>query len=402
MKRAGRTVAVTMLGVGLLTGAAQAAEPAGGAAQVDLMATQVRLIAAADSIRDAGGQGFAGMRVSAGSGALTLYWKGQLPAAVAGAVERARRSAEVSVLPAPYSEQELLAATVRLAKAPGVASAGPLPDGSGVAVAYAGEVAAALALPEIRDAGVRVVVERGEYAVLASRQVDSSPYSGGAKFTYQIDNYSYRCSTGWAVSQNGVFPIRYDRRLMLTAGHCGSDGLTIRDGAGAVMGLVQGDDDVADTMLIKTPSAGQMYTGAWSSSTSKPVFRSIGNYVDTLVCTSGSMSGQHCWVRVKAVNQAVNITEPDGTIRTIFPMVRAETDDHSIAVALGDSGGPVAAQDSTAGGGIYLVYAAGTISAASQMVACPSTAQPTTCFWRVYYAPLQESLERYDVSLISG
>lgn len=412
-------LAVTVLAAGVVTsGVAPAA--AGQAGRGDVFQTQIRLITAADLIRGAGGEGYAGISVEARRGELRVYWKGELPARVAAAVEAARREVGVRVLAAAHSERELLDAAQRLAKEPGVASVAPKADGSGVTLGYAGEVGVAAALPAIRDAGVPVEVRPGEYAqatqftqpgcmlqLFVGRQDDNCPWRGGAALTFPVGAGTGYCSSGWPV-ERANWASGFRQQWLLTAGHCGSSGQTFHDGGVARVGTTESDNDSRDTMLVRADSIGpRMYVGGWDSRSYKSIRMPISNYPNTLVCTSGAMSGQHCDLRVEAVNMTVNARDASGRQYTWFPMVSAWSETGPFAAASGDSGGPVAAQDSPtfSTGGIVNVYAAGTISAGDTAVTCPagSTAWTgMTCLRRVYYAPLQQALNSYAVTLMTG
>jgi hypothetical protein len=424
--RVATVLAATVLATGFVAGAATPVAAGGTApdqgrqgSQGDVFQTQIRLITAADLIKGVGGDGYAGISVEARRGELEVYWKGELPAQVADIVERARRDMDVRVLPAAHSERELLAAAQRLAKEPGVASVGPKADGSGLTLWYAGDVAIAAALPAIRDAGVAVDLRPGEYAQptqitppsrcavqLISRQNDNCQWGGGATFMYPVGAQTARCTTGWPVKYRSW--TGFEWQSLLTAGHCGQNGLTVYDGAGSRIGITEGDDDTKDTMLIAADGSPRMFVGWWGSNAFKPIRMPVGNYPNTLVCTSGAMSGQHCDLRVEATNLTVNARDAaTGRVYTWFPMVSAWSEPGPFAVASGDSGGPVAAQDSPteSTGGIVYVYAAGTISGGNTAVSCPSgsTAQPgQTCLRRVFYAPLQESLTSYGLTLMTG
>lgn len=406
-------VVATVLASGIAGGPVTSAS--GGGTPVD----QTRLIAVAERLKGAGGDGYAGISLAPEAGELTLYWNGALPATVERAVERARREAGVRVLPAAHSERELLAAARRLAAEPGVTSVGPKVDGSGLRLGYVGSVAAARSVPAIRDAGVAVDVERGEYvrsAALAgqpqcaftpvNRQFDWCPYSGGARFT--IDGGW--CTTGWSVRFS--YPPGGSEQYQLTAGHCGSDGQIAHNGAGAEMGTVEQDHDSRDIMLIRTPSAPTIFAGPWSSNTLRSVRGTATNYVGAYVCTSGSMSGEHCGLRVEATNQWINLETAPGESYRVGPVVLAASVDGSMAVAKGDSGGPVASQAAPVPAiGFGLPYGVGTISGGDAEIPCPRgsvASQGTKCFQRVWYAPLQESLGLYQsltfltVSLMTG
>ena len=168
--------------------------------------------------------------------------------------------------------------------------------------------------------------------------------------------------------------------------------------AATTIGTVEQDNNARDTLLIATSTQGSTYVGAYNSSTTKPHYMALGAYVNTLVCASGAMSGQHCNIRVKQVNQTIVVDDGTGGSYAISPVVKAEQDVHTTAVAQGDSGGPVMAQDQSTtfgAGGIYYNYPGGTITALdpSTSVACPPTAySPTTCAWRMYYVDIIDSL----------
>lgn len=408
-------VVATLVVSGVAGGSAVAATPGRG----DVLADQTRVVAAADLIKGAGGDGYAGISVAPEKGELALYWHGTLPAQVERAVEQARREVGVRVLPAAHSERELVDVAQRLAKEPGVTSVGPKVDGSGLRLGYAGTMASAEAVPAIRDARVDIDVERGEYMratglaqpsqcalMPVSRQRDWCPYSGGAKFTIE----GGRCTTGWSVRFS--YPPGGSEQYQLTAGHCGSDGQTAENGAGAVMGTVEGDNDSRDIMLIKTPSVPTIFSGDWRSNTLKSVRGTTGNYVGAYVCTSGAMSGQHCGLRVEATNQRINLETGPGESHVVSPIVFAVSVDGSVAVAEGDSGGPVASQASSVPAiGFGLPYGVGTITGGGNVIPCPpgGISQPgVRCFQRVAYAPLQESLAALQavtfltVSLMTG
>jgi hypothetical protein len=202
------------------------------------------------------------------------------------------------------------------------------------------------------------------------------------------------CTTGFAVStRRGA--------KMLTAGHCGADGETVYSGSGAVMGLISGDNDTRDTMLIDTDSAGRIYVDAYDSSTSKPVRTPLDSYVDTLACTSGAMTGEHCKIRIVATDLVINV----GYL--IYPVVEAVHDDGTVAAGFGDSGGPVVAQDSWGpfgNGDFVLVYALGTITAIDlgQEVDCGQTYADTRCSSTMFYVGIMDALAYYGASVVTA
>jgi hypothetical protein len=284
---------------------------------------------------------------------------------------------------------------------------GPLPDGSGLSIAVTGSAPEAYASAAIARAGVAVRITGGaKPMMLASRQVDANPYSAGAKFLWDLNDATYRCTTGIPISQHNA-------RKMLTAGHCGSNGMSIKRGDGVVWGTVEQDNNSRDTMLIdpngRNSISAKIYEGAHSSNTKKDInFGAVDSYIDTLVCTSGAMTGEHCKIRIKKKNQMIWVGNPGGLGYWISPMVMAEHDDHAVAVGTGDSGGPVVAQDAWGPinnpGDFFNVYPMGTISALDPNTVIPCVSWDSgnpTCAWRLYYAGILDSLDYYNATTVT-
>jgi hypothetical protein len=80
------------------------------------------------------------------------------------------------------------------------------------------------------------------------------------------------------------------------------------------------------------------------------------SFVGGVVCTSGSATGEHCEVRINAVNLIVKTTRG-----TFSPMVKASVPAGQIATGKGNSGGPV-----------YFGNADGSVNAAGSISAIPS------------------------------
>jgi hypothetical protein len=377
--------------------AAGVAGPAGFESWEELFAMQQRLIVAADAISAKVGpaDGLASISAKPERRELWIYWKGDVPAAIGEVIEAQRASVPVRVIPARFSRTELLAVAATVAEQDGVTAVGPLGDGSGLTVSTASSMSALLSLPAVRDAGMPLVAKERR-PMLANRHDSVAPHRGGATFTFAVPGGTAMCTTGFAISQGGG---RVKR--MLTAGHCGANGDTVNNGTGQLMGTVTGDNNTKDTMLISTSSSGRIYVDGHSSSTSKPVYTALGSYVDTLVCTSGSMTGEHCKIRITAVNLTINV----GYL--ITPVVEAVHDDSLVAAGTGDSGGPVVAQDSPGvlgHGDFVLVYAMGTITAIDLdgELPCGSSWQPSTCSDTMYYVDIMDSLAHYNATIVTG
>lgn len=411
IRRTAIVAALTLLAAGLSAIPAHAQSDRGLAASTDaasprlggvetrdeLFVMQQRLVAAADAIRAVvrDDDGLAGISARPERGELWIYWKGQVPDAVRAAIAEQRNAVPIRILPADYSRRELLAAAQVVAVQPGVIAVGPLGDGSGLSVSTDGSLDDLRNLPAVRDAGIPLV-PKARRPVLAGRQNSVAPHFGGAAFTFPTSGGTGMCTTGFAVRL-----VRERVPRLLTAGHCGSDEDTVYTGTGQLMGTVRGDHDPMDIMLIDTNAAGRIWEGSYNSNNHKPVHMAIGTYLDTLVCTSGAMTGEHCNIRITMADLYINV----GYI--IGPLVEAEHDFGTVAAGRGDSGGPVVAQDSwgpLGHGDFVLVYPMGTITAidALSMVPCGSSFAPTDCSDTVYYVGIMDALNYYDATIVTG
>ena len=398
-RKALAVLAAAAVTVGLWATPAQADDtvPGGFGSWEELFETQQKLIEAADLVHAAAGaeedSGLAGFSAMPESRMVRLWWRGPLPGPVAEAVERARTIAPVSVLPARYSKAELDRVAERVAGIEGVTAVGPLSDGSGLTVSTVDERTLDAVRAVTGDLPLTTDLDR---PALASRQLSTAPHYGGATFLKPLGGGSYSfCTTGFTITGGRV------GKRMLTAGHCGDNGDTVYNGGGAtVMGTVSGDNNTKDSMIINTSAAGRIYVDGYNSNTSKPVKMAFGSYQDTLVCTSGAMTGEHCKIRIKNVGLTINVGYQ------IHPVVRAVHDDHLAAAGEGDSGGPVVSQDSggfMGKGDFVLVYAQGTITAINlnNEVDCVGLYE-TTCSYTMYYVDIMDSLAYYNASIVTG
>ena len=127
----------------------------------------------------------------------------------------------------------------------------------------------------------------------------------------------------------------------------------------------------------------------------------LNSYDDTLVCTSGSMTGEHCKIRIINQNLTINV----GYL--IHPVVETMHDDGNVAAGEGDSGGPVVAQDSGGpfgAGDFVIVYAMGTITAIdlNAEVPCGSSYLPSVCSSTMFYVDVTKSLTYYNATIVTG
>lgn len=289
---------------------------------------QIPLVKAASTIRHtidpSANTGYAGLELQ--DDRVVLWWKGTVPAPVRRAVGAAQRTAPVQIATAAHSLHELRAAgtTIRTSLTAGKPRIKYAVDGSRVVVDMAGATTG-FTTAQIPAVGVPVdVVDQGA-KVLTSRRDDWPQWKSGAD---QINGNS-RCTTG--------FPVRNaDAEFILTAGHCGSNGNTIRDGVGEFVGTFTGDRDDHDIALVHTPSGADnlMYVGGLDSNVVTTVEGWDWVFPGEYLCQSGGSSardtgGPVCGLRVEKFNtdsgDAVEARQVDGR-----PAVRG-----------GDSGGPV-------------------------------------------------------------
>ncbi|MGV9771864.1 hypothetical protein [Streptosporangium sp. NPDC003464] len=367
--------------------------PGGFASWKELLATQERLVRAADRIsaaaREPGADGYAGIIAAPENHGLRLYWKGDIPEAVDALLGELRGDVAVSVLPARHSARELARETARITRKAGgvITSVAPRPDGSGLTVTG---LSARSARSALTDVTVPVTVEVGVRPTLATRWDDSPPWWGGGAWR---NTSGGGCSTGFAVSHGGV-------TKMLSAGHCGAVGNTATDPTGQVIGNISEDDNGRDVLLINAGSQGRVFNnvvGNTASEFSNPVIGTFGSYVGLWVCTSGAYSGTNCSIQVQQTGVSINVGY------WITGTVRAEQSAHTNAVGQGDSGGSVEVINSA---NTAQVYAAGVNTAIDGGTAVPCTGYVTsgrTCAWRMYYTPWSNAVASFPgISIVLG
>jgi hypothetical protein len=352
----------------------------------DLIEQQERLQAAALRLQDGVGDeaGFTGLEAAPEDGRVRLHWAGEPSDSVRRLVAEVERDAPVEIVAARHSLRELLAAQAPIAAEPGVGAVVPHVDGSGLTVQYRGSVDEALRLPSIRGASVPVTVEPDETVEplgCTGRQDDCSPYWGGAVYKMGLG----ACSTGFSLKFTSLFntPPWY---RMLSAGHCGSDGTAVSDGGGDPMGTLTGDADSVDLVLIKPNNgvslAGRVYVGPWNAGlvSNKAIAGATASVVGGWVCTTGAFTGEHCNVKITALNVSVN------GVNTVQVKEQAGL----TAAGKGDSGGPVVAATLNS-----KVNAKGTISFGNNQVPCPVGSPSSACFKTVYYVSIMDALAHY-------
>lgn len=106
----------------------------------DAERAQVPLVEAADLLQEVltrrEPSGFAGVAVDIKGQSVTLYWKGDLPAIASDLISTLRSSVALEVITVPYSQEELLEESRRIAEnnLTAVTEVGPTPDFKGLRV----------------------------------------------------------------------------------------------------------------------------------------------------------------------------------------------------------------------------------------------------------------------------
>ncbi|MEV7189373.1 hypothetical protein [Kitasatospora sp. NPDC093102] len=345
--------------------------------------------------------GYAGHVVDPQEGRLTLYWHGDVPERVTDLLAHTPPGVTATVRRAPYTLRQLREARDRLVAAAvrGDAgavwnSAGPTADGTGLVVGYTPGTARRdgvrareqVAARAAELAGVPVdAAPAAAPTATATRHSDANPWSAGAELTSPANAF---CSSGFGAWRGKT-------AVLLTAAHCGTSG-TYKTGAGAVIGSVSDADTALDVAVINvngTPS-GRFYDGAWNNASgySKRTFGAGHNNVGGLVCDSGAMSGVHCGLKITKTEYAANV---EGTWHTDMDIAE-RTDDSTIAVAQGDSGGPVFA---SINGGEDMQARGIAVAGGGNKIVCGDTAIRTTCYDTLLYTPISPVVDKFGLSI---
>ncbi|GIG61369.1 hypothetical protein Lfu02_57410 [Longispora fulva] len=281
-------------------------------------------------------------------GGLALYWKGDLPPAVATAVTVARTRSKVDVLPAAWSRREQKAAALTVYQHLKPTTSSPtqvLWSGEGKGLTIRSADPAAHALTSAALGGVPVVWEAPRGIVpTRNRQYDNSPWWGGSRMMVHNVKGQYTCTTGFAVWRNGS-------PYMLTAGHCATAPDSVFDGLGDYMGWTPGPENWPhDVILLSLDGGnygGRVYDGGaysdWGKSVSGWDYARPGQWV----CDSGAQSGVHCSIQLTNqfsaslyVPQDHPDSDGDGNYWITDLIVANKTDGGAAAIS-GDSGGPI-------------------------------------------------------------
>jgi hypothetical protein len=370
------------------------------------MVAQAPLLTAVERIRelDPKGTGLGGIQLQVDKHTLEVWWKGDPPAAVRKEIARQERNSGIKVLlrPAKYSQRELIEATrgimLKATAYPGLVSAGPLVDGSGLEIGVTDtERAASFKFP----VPVQVVVRKG-IVPLISRGADTEPWWGGAVTRAAVGNQG-TCSTGFAMTQQTSIFAR--RTGILTAEHCFcGGGVPFNNGVGIPIGVAEpasAKQLFTDSLFIPTNAAPAIYDGGVGSGEfSKPVVGTENNVVSGMfVCTSGAATGAHCTnlkidpiTNMGTFNPNQDFCPPSEPFRE--GVSTATQVDGAVAAGSGDSGGPVF----TLGTDPSTVKAAGIIWGGLDVVDCQGPG--SVCFNRVAFTDVYSLRSSHNAEVL--
>jgi hypothetical protein len=311
-----------------------------------------------------GARGYAGIAI--GSKSVKLWWHGAVPADVAKAIDRARRSVPVQVKHAAHSRLELKAAAAALVQAMKSDPASRLHrvdipvDGSRViAVVEKGSTGALLSADGTRlrtstaptgrsvsltaRAGIPIRVVEGARMHLAdgppTRWNDgwcgSTPctFSGGGAI--QSNDGDWYCTAGFGVRIGG-------QDYMLTAGHCGRPGGSFDNGNDSLwMGYGAAENVGHDLLLLVSNVDHWMWDGgATTNNFVKDVIGWDWARTGESVCQSGATSGVQCGITNSSnFTASMCATDPYGNYECYNDLI--EADRATPPQAHGDSGAPV-------------------------------------------------------------
>lgn len=296
--------------------------------------------------------GFSSIEIDADAHQVLLFWRAdaEVPPEVSSAVTEQRNSGiDVELKKeAPFSAAELEAATETLlasVKEGSVkevfATAGPQAHGAGLVLTVTEVTGAVLELVESTNASLSAIsaLGTGDYVevqtvsdrlVPLGRWADWPPYWGGSELDFSVGT----CSSGFAVGS-------WLGQYLLTAGHCAPPSFLIPFAFNnrVPIGYAEGLDEEWDTArVVVSSSEGRIFDGSVGTGEfSKPVVGRSGNFVGTMLCTSGALSGARCNIRITNTQQ-VGLYENGWFVKDMVAAVELAG---ANAAGGGDSGGPV-------------------------------------------------------------
>lgn len=227
------------------------------------------------------------------------------------------------------------------------------------------------------------VIPEDAAALPAGRQNDTSPFYPGAYF---INSDSGLCSSGFGVVYQGA-------NRSTTARHCDNPSYRPRDVLNYSYNGVTKVDGGTGVKIVTSSGGSKAFVGSFSPTTSKPVTKVVDVSLNAYVCTSGGNSGEHCNVKITAMKVSWS-----DTYGSFYNIEGTQTVSSSIAVARGDSGGPVmtyVTSDSIGAVGIIQYLGA-------RRSTCPTMRDATPCSMVVGFSSIHSMFSNTGARLRTG
>jgi hypothetical protein len=221
----------------------------------------------------------------------------------------------------------------------------------------------------------------------ASRTTDGPAfYAGGLMYR------GGPCSSGFAVRIGG-------QSYVSTARHCTNSPYENYAGT-ASYGSEYGTTEFSGAAILDSRGSGRTF-GGWIGSSSTMAVAGVQDvWYGDYVCTSGGNSGEHCGIWIADSYKLFSGHLWNDGLGSGIETLEGYQSGTGIAVARGDSGGPVITYRSDG-----KVNAVGMIQAVGSSVACPtlnSVSSDTTCSKWVYFSRTSTLLQEVNGSLVTG
>ncbi len=338
---------------------------------------------------------FGNLRIEPDKKRVLVFWKGSVPIEVLAAAQNRLEGVAIEFVQSPYDAVELQAEVTRLLSVQfnegEVVIAAPRTDASGIDLTFRPSAPDQKAPTDLSRYPVTVEYS-GAPVNLAARWDDAPPWYGGANIR---GGSGGPCTSGFAVNSNSDL-----KPYILTAKHCGITA-NWTDAKGQYMGPTHSYDPTRDAQIISVIQSSQrIYTGGADESgtglNESNIYISGRRFTpnNTKVCTSGSYTGQKCYITVRNDNTSYK----DSTGVQIGNALDAQADSPGNIAGSGDSGGPVwSGAGTNVAAGIILAGKLG------YEVACTGIqASLRQCFSRFYYGNIQDTLDALHVDVPGG
>ena len=345
--------------------------------------------------------------------AVTLLWKGDSPVQQDALAEAARLGITATIEQRPYTMSELRtisarvfndAATLRTQGFELYSLSGVRADNGDIVVggrqmdatvssslSPAGRTPSLAAVESevsrVASAPVRVVAQGGpDVPTAVTRDTDTEPYNAGG-FMYAPSDKN-ACTTGFAVRIAGT-------GYITTARHCRENDFQAYAKSSSKYGGTYTYANGGQARIMTRTGWGRTFDGA--ATDPNGFAKRVHDYVDvglnTIVCVSGANSGARC--NIKITDMAFNFQDGYGYELNI----RGNQQDTRIAIAKGDSGGPVMIPIS----GGTSEHAVGMIQGAVGGTdrTCPSLQIATSCYYSVLFTSTHTILNNLGASLMT-